>query len=103
MANPPGGPLTGGMEAQQDFALRTIKEKQAAQPQQPVQREQPPAQEQKSVSSQADREAAIQKNLEQNERVKEARVRELAEKLAPTPQREQQPQQQQQRQPEHER
>jgi hypothetical protein len=37
MANPPGRPLTGGMEPQQDFALRTVQEKQAAQQQQPAQ------------------------------------------------------------------
>ena len=80
MANPPGGPLSGGMEPVQNYAQRDIQEKKAAQQQQPVQREQQPPQEQQSSNRDVDKKAlvadAIQKNLEQNERVKEARVEE---------------------------
>ena len=74
------------MEAQQDYARRDVQEKKAAQ--QPVQREQQPPQEKQPPNQEVDKkalvEAAIQKNLEQNERVKEARVEE-AKKRSQTP------------------
>src|SRR5664279_2342161 len=115
MANPPGGPLSGGMEPVQNYAQRDIQEKKAAQQQQPVQREQPPPQEKQSSNREDLEAAARQKKLEQNERVKESRVEEakksrtvqtpekqalakLATDLAPkeTPNRDQQQQQQKQ-------
>ena len=72
--------MSGGREAVENYARRDIQEKKAAQQQQSVQREQPPPQEQQSSNRDVDKkalvEAAIQKNLEQNERVQEARVEE---------------------------
>ena len=76
MANPPGGPLSGGMEPVQDYARRDIQEKKATQQQQPVQREQLPPQEKQSSNREDLEAAARQKNLEQNDRVKEARAEE---------------------------
>jgi hypothetical protein len=79
----PGGPLSGSMEAQQSYAIETIRQNQGLQQetQQPqaVQPQEQPSQEQQQPS-QADLEAAArQKNLEYNDSVKESRI---DEKLA---------------------
>ena len=76
MGKPPGGPLSGGMEAQQAWANETIREN-AAQRQQPAQEAERP--QETPAPSQADlTAAAIQRNLEQNERVAERNARERA-------------------------
>lgn len=118
MANPPGGPLSGGMEAQQDFARRTVQERQAAEQQQPVQREQPQQQQATPQDREAAEAAARQKVLEENERVAQSRIdakkaeQELADKqsynqsmaqqLAPAPDANRQTQQQRQREQQNE-
>jgi len=75
MGYPPGGPISGGMEAQQGFALETIQERQqqqGAERPEPVQRPQ-----EASAPSQAEIEAAaVQKNLELNDRYSEQNAQE---------------------------
>lgn len=81
MANPPGGPLSGGMEAQQSFVRETLKEA----PQPPVQQTEQRSQESQARSPAELEAAAKEKILMQNEQTAEKRRAELAERFGNMP------------------
>jgi hypothetical protein len=82
MARSPGGPLSGGLEAINNDGLEVLRqnrERQETPRQEAVQQRM----QDKQAPPLVDPEAAQRKNLEENERVAQRRISEMAERFGP--------------------